>query len=137
MLRSGSQQVVRICQIQLCKAYCSGQNRSVRREVRKQTSTQQSYDQEYEVYGIWDCAVYAKESVTGGHLSGFYYLVSWKGHPVEQNTREPASACIGHPVPSKRIILTSQQQLTVPSNSLHRCHGSVSSPQRLNTSGAD
>ena len=41
-------------------------------------------DKEYEVDGIRDSAVYAKESV--GQLPGFYYLVSWKGYPEEENT---------------------------------------------------
>ena len=42
-------------------------------------------DKEYEVDGIWDSAVYAKESATG-QLPGLYYLVSWKGYPEEENT---------------------------------------------------
>ena len=45
-------------------------------------------DKEYEVDGIWDSAVYAKESA--GQLPGLYYLVSWKGYPKEENTWEPA-----------------------------------------------
>ena len=48
-----------------------------------------SNNEEYEVEGIWDSAVYAKESTTG-HLPGLYYLVSWKGYPKEENTWEPA-----------------------------------------------
>ena len=40
---------------------------------------------------IWDSAVYARESESG-HLSGLYYLVSWKWYPEEENTWEPASA---------------------------------------------
>ena len=46
---------------------------------------------EYEVEAIRDSAVYARESDTG-HLPGFYYLVSWKEYPEEENTWELASA---------------------------------------------
>ena len=46
---------------------------------------------EYKVEAIRDSAVYARESESG-HLPGFYYLVSWKGYPEEENTWEPASA---------------------------------------------
>ena len=48
-------------------------------------------DEEYEVEGIRDSMVFARESETG-HLPGLYYLVSWKGYPEEENTWEPASA---------------------------------------------
>ena len=47
-------------------------------------------DKEYEVDGIRDSAVYARESA--GQLPGLYYLVSWKGYPEEENTWEPALA---------------------------------------------
>ena len=47
--------------------------------------------EEYNVEGIWDSAVYAKESVTG-HLPGRYYLVSWKGYSKKKNTWEPILA---------------------------------------------
>ena len=47
-------------------------------------------DKEYEVNGIWDSTVYARESA--GQLPGLYYLVSWKGYPEEENTWEPALA---------------------------------------------
>ena len=40
---------------------------------------------EYKVKAIWDSAVYSRESKSG-HLSGFYYLVSWKRYPEEKNT---------------------------------------------------
>ena len=41
-------------------------------------------NKEYEVDGIRDSAVYARESA--GQLPGLYYLVSWKGYPEEENT---------------------------------------------------
>ena len=47
-------------------------------------------EEEYEVEGIRDSTVYAKESAAG-HLPGLYYLISWKGYP-EENTWEPVSA---------------------------------------------
>ena len=48
-------------------------------------------NKEYEVDGIWDNAVYAKESTTG-QLPGLYYLALWKGYPKEENTWEPILA---------------------------------------------
>ena len=46
-------------------------------------------NKEYEVNGIQDSAVYAKESA--GQLLGLYYLVLWKGYSEEENIWEPAS----------------------------------------------
>ncbi len=40
--------------------------------------------EEYEVEAICNSAVYARESE--GHLPSFYYLVSWKSYPEEENT---------------------------------------------------
>ena len=48
-------------------------------------------NKEYKVDGIWDSAVYAKES-TIGQLPGLYYLVLYKDYSEEENTWEPASA---------------------------------------------
>ena len=45
----------------------------------------------YKMEIIRDSAVYVKESESG-HLPGFYYLVSLKEYPEEENTWEPASA---------------------------------------------
>ena len=47
-------------------------------------------DKEYKVEAIIDSAIYAKEAE--GHLSGLYYLISWKGYPEEKSTWEPSFA---------------------------------------------
>ena len=39
----------------------------------------------YKVEAIWNSTVYARESKVG-YLSSFYYLVSWKEYPKEENT---------------------------------------------------
>ena len=41
-------------------------------------------DKKYEFDGIWDSAVYIRESAR--QLPGLYYLVLWKGYPKEENT---------------------------------------------------
>ncbi len=46
--------------------------------------------EKYKVEAICDNAVYAKELDYSHHLSGFYYLVSWKGYPEKDNSWEPA-----------------------------------------------
>ena len=50
---------------------------------------------EYKVEGIWDSAVYARESESS-YLLGFDYLISWKWYPEEENTQEPALT-VDHP----------------------------------------
>ena len=46
-------------------------------------------NKKYEVEGIRDSVVYAKE-LEAEHLPELYYLVSWKGYPKEENIWEPA-----------------------------------------------
>ena len=41
--------------------------------------------EEYKMEAIRDSAVYTWESESG-HLPSFYYLVTWKGYPKEENT---------------------------------------------------
>ena len=48
-------------------------------------------NEEYEVEGICNNAVYARE-LEACHLPGLYYLVSWKGYPEDESTWEPTSA---------------------------------------------
>ncbi len=50
--------------------------------------------EEYEVEAICDSAVYPKESDSGHHLPGLYYLVSWKGYPEEENSWESILAML-------------------------------------------
>lgn len=45
----------------------------------------------YEMKGICDNMVYAKESAAG-HLPSFYYLISWKNYPKEQDIWKPILA---------------------------------------------
>ena len=47
-------------------------------------------NKKYEVEGIQNSVVYARESAR--QLPGLYYLVLWKSYPEEENTWEPASA---------------------------------------------
>ena len=45
-------------------------------------------NKQYKVDDIYDSIVYTKELETY-HLSGLYYLVSWKNYPKDKNTQEP------------------------------------------------
>ena len=49
-----------------------------------------SNNKEYEIDGIQDSAVYARESAR--QLPELYYLVSWKGYSEEENTWKLVSA---------------------------------------------
>ncbi len=40
----------------------------------------------YEAEAICDSVIYIQELDNGHHLPGFYYLVSRKGYPKEENT---------------------------------------------------
>ena len=60
-------------------------------KISEQLEFEAGNDGEYEVEGILDSAVYAKES-EAGLLQGLYYLVSWKGYPEDESTWEPAAA---------------------------------------------
>ena len=47
--------------------------------------------EKYKVKAIWDSTVYVKE-LKSGHLSGLYYLISWRRYLEEKNIWGPASA---------------------------------------------
>ena len=66
------------------------QNTTRKRQVDKNvTEFEDGNNEEYEMEGIWDSAVYAKESEVS-HLPGLYYLIPWKSYPKKENTKEPA-----------------------------------------------
>ena len=47
-------------------------------------------NEEYKVEVIYNNKVYEKES-EAGHLSGLYYLLSWKSYPKDEITWKPVS----------------------------------------------
>ena len=49
-------------------------------------------NRKYEVKAICDNEIYTKKSNSGHHLPDFYYLVSWKCYPKEENIWKPALA---------------------------------------------
>ena len=63
----------------------------VEQEVRQMEFDTGDDGEKYKVEAIQDSAVYARKSKSG-HLSGLYYLVSWKRYLEEENTWEPTSA---------------------------------------------
>ena len=50
-----------------------------------QIKFESGYNKEYEVDGIWNSAVYAKELVIE-QLLELYYLILWKSYPKDKNT---------------------------------------------------
>lgn len=126
--------MVRISQIQLCKAFCSGQERSVRRvsDAATMSSTR------LRAFGI------ARSTPKNRKPEANYRdSITWcrvKATPRNKtpgSLHRPSNTFGNWSAPSIRITLTSQQQRTVPSNSFQRWHGPVSSPQLPNESGAD
>ncbi len=68
------------------------QNTTMKGRVETAIELDKGDSEEYKVKAIRDSAVYTRE--LEDHLSGFYYLVLWKGYPKEKNIWEPASAVI-------------------------------------------
>ena len=72
------------------------QDTTKKRQVDEKIAEQLQFDvsgdnKEYEVEGICNSIVYARESEVG-HLPSLYYLVSWKSYPKDESTWEPTSA---------------------------------------------
>ena len=66
-------------------------NNTKKRQVNNmQLEFKAGNNKKYEVGGIWDNVIYARESAR--QLPGLYYLVLWKNYPEEENTWELASA---------------------------------------------
>ena len=66
----------------------------VDKKIRQMEFDVGHYDnEEWEVEAIWESTVYVRKSKSG-HLSGLYYLVSWRGYSEDENTWEPASAVL-------------------------------------------
>ena len=61
---------------------------STRKEQMDKKVTELDFEagnsKEYKMGAIWDSAVYANQ-LESGHLSGFYYLVVWKGYSKKKN----------------------------------------------------
>ena len=66
------------------------QDITIKKRVDKKTAKRLEFEtegdnKEYEMEGICDSAVYARES-KAGYLLGLYYLVSWKGYYEDEST---------------------------------------------------
>ena len=53
-------------------------------ETTSQIKLDKGDSKEYKVKAVCNSAVYASKSE--GYLPGFYYFVSWKSYPKEENT---------------------------------------------------
>ncbi len=53
-------------------------------ELEKDVEFEVGGNKEYEVKAIIDSAVYSQQA-NSDQMSGFYYLVSWKGYSEEKN----------------------------------------------------
>ncbi len=53
-------------------------------ELEKELEFKAGDNKDYEVKAIIDSAVYGQQ--VNNQILGFYYLVSWKGYPEEENT---------------------------------------------------
>ncbi len=53
-------------------------------EPEKEFEFEAGDNKEYEIEAIIDSAVYEQQA--NNQMPGLYYLVSWKGHPEEENT---------------------------------------------------
>ena len=72
--------IYNVCHISLLE-----QNTTKKKQVNdRQLEFEDGNEKKYEINGIWDSVVYARESA--GQLSGLYYLVLYKGYPEEENT---------------------------------------------------
>ncbi len=74
------------------------QDTTKNRQVDKTTSRLEfeidGNGKKYEVEEICNSTVYTKESDSGHHLPGLYYLPLWKDYPEKENTWEPALAML-------------------------------------------
>ena len=63
-------------------------------EIEKNLKFEAGGNKKYEVEAIIDSVVYGQQANGSDQVPGFYYLVSWKGYPEEENTWESSLAII-------------------------------------------